>query len=99
MRSCSAVSTKSCSEAIRDDPALQRKLDDWTLQALEDLMLRHRHQVSLLFGDVVKSWDAREVSERVELEIGKDLQFIRINGTLVGGMVGLLIHGATRAAA
>ena len=86
-------------EAVRDDPALQGKLNRWTLQALEGLMLRHRHQVSLLISDVVKSWDAREVSERVELEIGKDLQFIRINGTLVGGMVGLLLHGAMLAAA
>jgi uncharacterized membrane-anchored protein YjiN (DUF445 family) len=40
----------------------------------------------------VKSWDARDVSEKIELEIGKDLQFIRLNGTLVGGCVGVLLH-------
>jgi len=55
-------------------------------------MLRHRHQVSQLITDVVASWDAREVSEKVEMEIGKDLQFIRINGTLVGGAVGVALH-------
>jgi uncharacterized membrane-anchored protein YjiN (DUF445 family) len=40
----------------------------------------------------VKSWDAGDVSEKIELEIGKDLQFIRLNGTLVGGCVGVLLH-------
>ena len=45
-----------------------------------------------LITDVVKSWDAEEVSRAVELEIGRDLQYIRINGTLVGGTVGLLLH-------
>ena len=62
------------------------------LRAIEGLMLRHRHQVSQLITDVVASWDAREVSEKVEMEIGKDLQFIRINGTLVGGAVGVALH-------
>lgn len=86
-------------DSVRDDAALQHKLNGWALQALESLMVRHRHQVSLLISDVVKSWDAREVSERVEMEIGKDLQFIRINGTVVGGTVGLLLYGAAKAAA
>jgi uncharacterized membrane-anchored protein YjiN (DUF445 family) len=48
--------------------------------------------VSSLITDVVRKWDAREVSEKIELEIGKDLQYIRISGTLVGGIVGLLLH-------
>ena len=85
-------------EEICEDPALQRKLNGWTLQALESLMLRHRQQVSLLIAEVVRSWDAREVTERIEMEIGRDLQFIRINGTLVGGSAGLLLHAATSAA-
>jgi uncharacterized membrane-anchored protein YjiN (DUF445 family) len=76
---------------VRDE-AMQGKLNQWLQGALETLMLTHRHQVSLLITDVVKSWDAREVSEKIELEIGKDLQFIRINGTLVGGCVGMLLH-------
>jgi uncharacterized membrane-anchored protein YjiN (DUF445 family) len=58
--------------------------------ALEALMLAHRHQISLLIADVVKSGDARDVSEKIELEIG--LQFIRLNGTLVGGCVGVSLH-------
>jgi uncharacterized membrane-anchored protein YjiN (DUF445 family) len=76
---------------VRDE-AMQRKLNEWLQGALETLMLAHRRQISLLITDVVKSWDAREVSEKIELEIGKDLQYIRLNGTLVGGCVGVLLH-------
>ena len=74
------------------DEAMQGKLNEWLQGALEALMLTHRHQISLLITDVVKSWDARDVSEKIELEIGKDLQYIRVNGTLVGGCVGVLLH-------
>jgi len=45
-----------------------------------------------LISDTVRSWDARETSQRIEQAIGRDLQFIRVNGTLVGGLVGLLLH-------
>jgi len=74
------------------DEAMQGKLNGWLQSALEGLMIAHRHQISLLITDVVKSWDARDVSEKIELEIGKDLQYIRLNGTLVGGCVGVLLH-------
>ena len=77
---------------VARDQALQRKLNQWLQGALETLMLAHRHQISLLIADVVKSWHAREVSKKIDLEIGKDLQYIRLNGTLVGGCVGLLLH-------
>jgi uncharacterized membrane-anchored protein YjiN (DUF445 family) len=65
------------------------------LDAVGKVVLGHGHQISGLFTDVVKSWDAKEVSEKVELEIGKDLQFIPINDTLVGGTVGIVLHTLT----
>jgi uncharacterized membrane-anchored protein YjiN (DUF445 family) len=77
---------------LAKDDVMQHKLNEWLLGALERLMLAHRRQISLLITDVVKSWDARDVSEKIELEIGKDLQFIRLNGTLVGGCVGVFLH-------
>ena len=77
---------------LAKDEAMQGKLNQWLQGALETLMLAHRHQISLLITDVVKSWDAREVSAKIELEIGRDLQYIRLNGTLVGGCVGVLLH-------
>ena len=77
---------------LAKDEVMQHKLNEWSLGAMQALMLAHRHQISLLITDVVKSWDARDVSEKIELEIGKDLQYIRLNGTLVGGCVGVLLH-------
>jgi uncharacterized membrane-anchored protein YjiN (DUF445 family) len=53
----------------------------------------------LLIADVVAQWDARQVSDKVELEIGKDLQFIRINGTLIGGTIGVALHAISLALA
>jgi hypothetical protein len=44
----------------------------------------------------VKNWEGKELSQKLEMEVGKDLQFIRINGTLVGGMVGLVIYALTQ---
>lgn len=79
---------------MREDTALQTKLDAWAKELVETLVVRHRHQVSALITEVVKGWDARELSEKMELEMGRDLQYIRINGTLVGGLVGVLLHAA-----
>ena len=80
---------------MREDQLLQAKINAWTLAFTETLLMRHRHQVSSLITEVVKGWDARELSEKMELEMGRDLQYIRINGTLVGGLVGVLLHAAT----
>jgi uncharacterized membrane-anchored protein YjiN (DUF445 family) len=86
-------------EALQRDEELQRRLNDWILQAIQALMLRHGHQISLLIADVVAQWDARQVSDKVELEIGKDLQFIRVNGTLIGGTIGVALHAISLALA
>ena len=80
---------------LKDDHALQEKLNGWLLKAIEVIVIRHRQQVSTLITEVVRGWDAREITQKMELEIGKDLQYIRINGTLVGGTVGLLLHAVT----
>ena len=80
---------------LLQDRVMQQRLNSWALKVAETLMLAHRHQVSLLITDIVKSWDAKEVSKKLELEIGKDLQYIRVNGTLVGGAVGVALHALT----
>lgn len=79
-------------EALLEEAGVRQKLNEWWLDAIHKVVVRFRHQISGLITDVVKSWDAEEVSRAVELEIGRDLQYIRINGTLVGGTVGLLLH-------
>ena len=57
---------------------------------------RYQGEVGQLIAQTVAGWDPAITSQRIELAIGKDLQFIRINGTLVGGLVGLLIYLVTR---
>ena len=43
----------------------------------------------------IERWDGREAADRIELHVGRDLQFIRINGTIVGGLVGVVIHAVS----
>jgi uncharacterized membrane-anchored protein YjiN (DUF445 family) len=56
-----------------------------------------RGQIAALIAEVVRSWDARTVAERIELAMGSDLQYIRMNGTLVGACVGCLLFLIARA--
>ncbi len=92
LRAHIAEALAGLASGLRADYPLQARLNAWLLQATEALLLRHAHQVSRLITEVVKGWDARDVGRKMELEIGKDLQYIRISGTLVGGTVGLLLH-------
>ena len=52
-------------------------------------------EVASVISDTVQRWDARDASRRIELHVGRDLQFIRVNGTVVGGLAGLAIHTVT----
>ncbi|MFL9965865.1 DUF445 domain-containing protein [Paraburkholderia sediminicola] len=84
----------SLGKAIAAAPALQHKLNAWWLDIAHSLVVRYRGQLPVLITEVVKSWNAQEVSRKIEAEIGRDLQYVRINGTLVGGMAGVLLHAA-----
>lgn len=78
------------------DAYVRDRLNNWIRNALVDTLSRHREEISKLIADKVKEWDAWTVSRKLELEVGKDLQFVRINGTVIGGAVGLLIHAVSR---
>jgi uncharacterized membrane-anchored protein YjiN (DUF445 family) len=54
--------------------------------------VRYGDQIVRLVSETVKRWDAQTVTDRIEGAVGRDLQFIRINGTMVGGLVGVIIH-------
>jgi uncharacterized membrane-anchored protein YjiN (DUF445 family) len=95
VRGYMADATVVVAKELLAEPAVQRKLNAWWLSLAEKLVQRYRHQISALITSVVKSWDAEEVATKLELEIGPDLQYIRINGTLVGGMAGILLHTLT----
>lgn len=79
-------------EALREDPVLREKVNGWAERALVYIAESYRHEVAQLISQTVSQWDPKETSRKIELQVGKDLQFIRINGTVVGGLAGLVIH-------
>jgi uncharacterized membrane-anchored protein YjiN (DUF445 family) len=85
--------------AALEDEGLLEKIDGWVIGAVLRVVEQHRGEVGQLIAQTVSSWDPDETTRRIELLVGRDLQFIRINGTLVGGLVGLLIYSVTQALA
>jgi uncharacterized membrane-anchored protein YjiN (DUF445 family) len=79
---------------LRDDPALQAQVNRFARRTLVGMATRYGDQIVRLVSETVRRWDARTVTDRIEGAVGRDLQFIRINGTLVGGLVGVAIHAA-----
>ena len=83
---------RSLGERLRDDATLQRRVDDWITTTAVEAVERSRGEVGEVIASTVARWDPAEATDRIELQVGRDLQFIRINGTVVGGLVGLLIY-------
>jgi uncharacterized membrane-anchored protein YjiN (DUF445 family) len=68
------------------------ELDDVLTAFAASVLERHRHEVGMLIAETVQRWNPEEAAQRLELAVGRDLQFIRLNGTLVGGLAGLIIY-------
>ena len=68
------------------------KVDSWVEGAAAYLVKNYSREITTIITDTVERWDAEETSRKIELQVGRDLQFIRINGTVVGGLAGLGIH-------
>lgn len=83
-------------QAIQSDPALMQKIDRWIIEAAIAVIERYQDEVGQLIATTVQRWDPVATSRRIELAIGRDLQFIRINGTLVGGLAGMLLYLVAR---
>ncbi|MEU4009321.1 DUF445 domain-containing protein [Streptomyces pseudogriseolus] len=79
------------------DPKLQGKVDGWLESAAVYVVTTYRKEITSLITDTVASWDAEHTTKKIEANIGRDLQFIRINGTVVGSLAGLLIYTISRA--
>ena len=77
---------------ILGDSTLQYKIDVWVMGAVEHLISTYRHDLANVVTETVQKWDSREAAEKIELQVGKDLQFIRINGTVIGSLAGLGIY-------
>jgi uncharacterized membrane-anchored protein YjiN (DUF445 family) len=73
------------------DPVLSAKVDDWIADAASYLVTTYRHDLASVITETIKRWDARETTQKIEVQVGRDLQFIRINGTVVGAIAGLAL--------
>ena len=74
------------------DDELQAKVDGWIERLVLHVAEHYRGEVAELISSTVERWDSADTGRRIELQVGRDLQFIRINGTVVGGLAGLAIH-------
>lgn len=83
---------QSLGQTLQTDPRLATAINRFARRAAAGIASAYGDQIVRLVSDTVKSWDATTVSTRLEAAVGKDLQYIRINGTVVGGLVGLVIH-------
>jgi uncharacterized membrane-anchored protein YjiN (DUF445 family) len=78
--------------ALARNPAVQDKLNDWIRGFAAETIVARRALIVDLVRRVIHSWDTETLTRKLELHVGRDLQYIRINGTMVGGVVGLLLH-------
>lgn len=76
---------------LQTEPSLQRRVDGWVTDAAVFLVERYRHDIASIITDTVERWDAAETTEKIELMVGRDLQYIRLNGTIVGALAGVAI--------
>ena len=91
------IVTNVAREVLTDRPLLDR-LNRNVLAAIETGLGKFANQFSSLIEGIVRTWDARQVTDKVELELGPDLQYIRLNGTFIGGLVGVALHAIATAA-
>ncbi|GAA2196145.1 DUF445 domain-containing protein [Sinomonas flava] len=80
-----------------EDEELAGKVNAWVADAASYVVATYRSDIAGVIEDTVARWDAEETSQKIELQVGKDLQFIRINGTVVGALAGLLIFAVAHA--
>src|SRR5436305_4259847 len=79
-------------ETLQREPRLKAAINQFARRATVGMVATYGDGIVTLVSETVRGWDARTISDRLEGAVGRDLQYIRINGTLVGGLVGLVIH-------
>jgi uncharacterized membrane-anchored protein YjiN (DUF445 family) len=81
--------------AVTKDEAVKEKINKWLRVWAVNVLTGNRDLIVSFISDTVRKWDPGETSRRIELHVGADLQWIRINGTLIGGLAGLLIYAVS----
>lgn len=84
-------------DRLATDVALQERVDRRVAEAAVFLVERYRHDIASIVTDTVERWDPDETTEKIELMVGRDLQYIRLNGTIVGALAGLAIFAVAHA--
>ncbi|MFT4228873.1 MAG: DUF445 family protein [Microbacterium sp.] len=79
---------------LTTDAALRARVNTWVTDSATFLVERYRHDIASIIADTVERWDADETAQKIELQVGRDLQYIRLNGTVVGALAGLVIFTA-----
>lgn len=97
LRTRAAQALQEVGERLTTDAALQRRVDTWVSDAAVFLVDRYRHDIASIITDTVERWDPAETTEKIELMVGRDLQYIRLNGTVVGALAGLAIFTVAHA--
>ncbi|MCW2761074.1 MAG: hypothetical protein JWR85_1275 [Marmoricola sp.] len=82
-------------ERLGHDDDLREKLDTWAADFVVWAIGRYGDELTAVITQTIERWDGKEAARKIELHVGRDLQFIRINGTVVGGLVGVVIHTVT----
>ncbi|WP_307043301.1 DUF445 domain-containing protein [Streptomyces achromogenes] len=90
------ASLLSLGARMATEPKVQEKVDSWVEGAAVHVVTTYRREITSLITDTVAGWDAEHTTRKIEANIGRDLQFIRINGTVVGSLAGLLIYTVAR---
>ena len=96
LRTRIAVWVTEFAERVLAEPQLRENPEDRLVGAASYLAENYAGEVTSIIGETVERWDAEEASDRIELMVGKDLQFIRVNGTVVGSLAGLVIYSVAQ---
>ena len=79
-------------ESLQAEPETRAKVEDWIVRGAKHLVAQYGVEITSIITETIERWDADDASRRIELHVGRDLQFIRINGTVVGSLAGLVIY-------
>ncbi|GAB4008323.1 DUF445 domain-containing protein [Nocardioides ultimimeridianus] len=89
------IEVDALSARLRSDADLRERIDRLSADAAVFAVDRYGDELTKVITHTIERWDGKEAARRIELHVGRDLQFIRINGTIVGGLVGVVIHAAS----
>ena len=92
-----SAAAASLGATLASDPALRAAINLHVRRAVVGLVSDYGDAIVTLVSDTIESWDAKTVTDKLENAVGRDLQYIRINGTVIGGLVGLVIHAVAEA--